>query len=67
MNSIVKCYSLFSQTVDFPRLLDGSELLRPEVSPHGGVLDKPVSKFRDYTIEVYFYCMPLYQTFLRST
>jgi inositol oxygenase len=31
--------------------LDTSELLRPEPSPHGGDLDKPVSKFRDYTID----------------
>lgn len=33
-------------------MLDGSELLRPEDSPHGGPIDKPVAKFRDYTIDL---------------
>lgn len=37
--------------MDYPHDLDASRLLRPEISPHGGELDKPVSKFRDYTID----------------
>ena len=37
--------------MNYPSLLDGSLLLRPECSPHGGEMDKPVAKFRDYTID----------------
>jgi inositol oxygenase len=42
---------LIDQNHDYPHLLDGSQLLRHEESPHGMELDKPVSKFRDYTID----------------
>lgn len=34
-----------------PHLLDGSEVYRPEHSPHGGELDKDASQFRIYTEE----------------
>ena len=43
---------LYPQTTQYPGFLDGSELLRPELSPINGELDKPVGKFRDYTVDI---------------